>query len=284
MYYIEGYEMPKKVTIKDIAETAGVSAGTVDRVIHNRGRVSEKNRTAIQNAIEKLSYQYSFSTNLSASRNIKIGISYPLVECEFWKDISFGINKAKKLANDIGIEIIEDNTSNHSIENQLESVDRLIKDYKVNAIIITPVTDSFSSQLDTHIPKSIPYATVIDDTIGSERVFHIGPNNIALGTLMAKMIKLYINKPTINIAILSPDMNFSGTQQRISGLLNKTKLDNMNINILSINTIKEKEVDELRQTIYDTTLSIIDTHKNLDALYVTYGFGEWVCKALEKSS
>mgnify|MGYP003186547093 CR=1 FL=1 len=31
------------IRIIDIAEMAGVSVGTVDRVIHNRGRVSEEN-------------------------------------------------------------------------------------------------------------------------------------------------------------------------------------------------------------------------------------------------
>jgi len=34
----------KKITIKDIAQLAGVSIGTVDRVIHNRGEVSDKTR------------------------------------------------------------------------------------------------------------------------------------------------------------------------------------------------------------------------------------------------
>ena len=35
----------KKARIKDIATMAGVSIGTVDRVIHNRGEVAEKTKT-----------------------------------------------------------------------------------------------------------------------------------------------------------------------------------------------------------------------------------------------
>ena len=33
-----------KIRIKDIAEQAGVSVGTVDRVLHNRGEVAEENQ------------------------------------------------------------------------------------------------------------------------------------------------------------------------------------------------------------------------------------------------
>ena len=34
--------MDKEVTISDVAKAAGVGRGTVDRVLHNRGRVSEE--------------------------------------------------------------------------------------------------------------------------------------------------------------------------------------------------------------------------------------------------
>jgi len=33
----------KNITIKDVAKLEQVSTGTVDRVIHNRGKVSDKN-------------------------------------------------------------------------------------------------------------------------------------------------------------------------------------------------------------------------------------------------
>lgn len=38
-------------TIKDIARMAGVSAGTVDRVLHNRGDVSEKSKEKVQKVL-----------------------------------------------------------------------------------------------------------------------------------------------------------------------------------------------------------------------------------------
>ena len=46
------YPKDSLMTVKKIAELAGVSIGTVDRVLHNRGRVSTETRTKIQTIIE----------------------------------------------------------------------------------------------------------------------------------------------------------------------------------------------------------------------------------------
>ena len=45
------------VTIKEIAQMAGVSRGTVDRVLNNRGRVSEENARRIREIARSLGYQ-----------------------------------------------------------------------------------------------------------------------------------------------------------------------------------------------------------------------------------
>ena len=51
------------IRIVDIAKMAGVSVGTVDRVIHNRGRVSEENKKKVQ-AILLLSFLRSLTVNI----------------------------------------------------------------------------------------------------------------------------------------------------------------------------------------------------------------------------
>ena len=46
--------MNDKIRIKDIAERAGVSVGTVDRVLHNRPNVSPKAREKVEAALKEV--------------------------------------------------------------------------------------------------------------------------------------------------------------------------------------------------------------------------------------
>ena len=56
-------------TIKDIARMAGVSAGTVDRVLHNRGDVSPKSKAKVQKVLDEIHYQPNvFAIGLAAKK------------------------------------------------------------------------------------------------------------------------------------------------------------------------------------------------------------------------
>jgi LacI family transcriptional regulator len=65
---------PGKARIKDIALLAGVSIGTVDRVLHDRGEVSEKTRKKIMDLLRETHY----SPNMMA-RALKSSKSFHLV-------------------------------------------------------------------------------------------------------------------------------------------------------------------------------------------------------------
>ena len=49
--------MTEKIRIKDIAERACVSVGTVDRVLHNRPNVSPSAREKVEKALKEMNYQ-----------------------------------------------------------------------------------------------------------------------------------------------------------------------------------------------------------------------------------
>ena len=44
--------MGKTYRIKDIAEMSGVSTGTVDRILHNRGKVSEEAQKKVEKVLK----------------------------------------------------------------------------------------------------------------------------------------------------------------------------------------------------------------------------------------
>ena len=68
--------MQRKARIKDIAEMAGVSSGTVDRILHNRGNVSESARKAVEEVLKKVNYKPNIHiSGLSLKRKYKVVIT-----------------------------------------------------------------------------------------------------------------------------------------------------------------------------------------------------------------
>jgi LacI family transcriptional regulator len=89
----------RKIRIKDIAEIANVSIGTVDRVIHNRGEVSPATRERIQKLLMELDYKpHIAGRSLALKRNIHLAILMPraLKDHTFWELPQQGIQRALK--------------------------------------------------------------------------------------------------------------------------------------------------------------------------------------------
>ena len=62
-------------TIKDVAAEAGLSVGTVSRILNNRGYISPKAREKVESAMRKLKYQPNeIARSLSQSNSSMVGI------------------------------------------------------------------------------------------------------------------------------------------------------------------------------------------------------------------
>jgi LacI family transcriptional regulator len=86
----------KKIRIKDIAQLAGVSAGTVDRVLHNRGKVSEEALQKVQDTLQRIDYEPNLiARTLGSGKTYHIAVLIPDPTLdEYWNQSFAGINKA----------------------------------------------------------------------------------------------------------------------------------------------------------------------------------------------
>ncbi len=87
----------KKVRIKDIAKLAGVSVGTVDRVLHNRGRVSEEALKKVLNTLKQIDYKPNLiARTLGTSKAYYIAalIPDPTLD-DYWQQSVWGVEQAE---------------------------------------------------------------------------------------------------------------------------------------------------------------------------------------------
>lgn len=93
--------MEKIYTIKDIAELAGVSKGTVDRVLHKRGKVSEDALKKVNEVLDKIDYQPNLmARSLKKKQIYSICVLIPdSANDPYWQPCIDGINEAKKSLN-----------------------------------------------------------------------------------------------------------------------------------------------------------------------------------------
>ena len=85
------------VTIQQIAERAGVSRGTVDRALNNRGRINPEVAEMVKKTAEEMGYVHkSRKRQKNASGKKKIGIVTQLSGSSFMLEVNRGIQTGKK--------------------------------------------------------------------------------------------------------------------------------------------------------------------------------------------
>ena len=76
------------LTIKEIAELAGVSKSTVSRVLNNNGYVGEETRQRIEKVIKEQNYTPSAAAvSLSKQETNTIGVIIPEIDNAFFGEI-----------------------------------------------------------------------------------------------------------------------------------------------------------------------------------------------------
>ncbi len=159
----------KQVTINDVAKAAGVSKGTVDRVLHNRGEVSRKSRENVLKVIEELGYKPNFYASFLASPKER------LVQClipdflpgEFWSMAEKGINDAAALVSRYGVRVETVKYAQYSLESFREACCRILENPPMGVLVAPVFGDETKKFVRELAARNVPYV-FLDSKVDDE--------------------------------------------------------------------------------------------------------------------
>ena len=117
------------VTISDVAKAAGVTRGTIDRVLHERGEVSEETRAKVLKVIKELGYKTNvYASMLAKNKSHDIAVILPKYKKgEFWELAHVGIEKAREYAGRFSVNVDECTYDQYSVDSFLSECRKVIK-------------------------------------------------------------------------------------------------------------------------------------------------------------
>ncbi len=192
------------IRIKDIARFAGVSEGTVDRVIHNRREVSQETRSHVLAIIEKLDYTPNLiAKSLALKKRYKIAVFIPdgSKNNPYWEKPLIGITKAKEEIESFNGEV---NTYFFDLNNR----DSFIEEFRKiiltnpNGLIFSPMFYDTSLEVIRMCEENkIPYVFIDINIEGKNNLAYFGQDNLQSGLLAARLMH-YALPDQSNIIIL----------------------------------------------------------------------------------
>lgn len=182
--------LDKKITIKDIAKKSGISAGTVDRVLHNRGEVSEKSKEKIKAVLKELNYEPNLiASSLSARKTYKIITLIPsFQEGDYWEAVDKGIDRASAEVAKFNVEIEKryfNQFEAQSFYNEVDAFDEI----DFHGLLLSPILRDKSLALCASMKKrGIPVVFIDSQIDGAEFLAYFGQPSFQSGFIGAKFV------------------------------------------------------------------------------------------------
>jgi LacI family transcriptional regulator len=180
----------KKARIKDIATMAGVSIGTVDRVIHNRGEVAEKTRLIVQEILNRTNYSPNVMAQVLKSKkrfHLVSLLPEPSEDNSFWKKHPLGMMRAIEELNPFPVTLSQVNFNILS-EDDFQKKTTTVLDLRPDGVLLAPIFKSESIAFCSKLQKEkIPFVFIDELIENIDFLAYIGENIFQSGRVAAQL-------------------------------------------------------------------------------------------------
>lgn len=178
------------IRIIDIARMAGVSTGTVDRVLHNRGRVSEDKKAKVEKVLKEINYEPNMVARFLASKkSYKFAVIAPTYSVgDYWELVCEGINKATDELKKFNI------STEYFLFNQYDRFSfvnavNAFKEKEFDGVLIATLFGDYVVKLSKELDaKELPYIYIDSGISGQKDLSYFGGDSLGSGHIAAKLL------------------------------------------------------------------------------------------------
>lgn len=249
----------KKTTIQDLANYANVSIGTIDRVLHNRGKVSLAKRKKVEEAIEKLDFNPNLlARTLALGRQFKVCSLFPEATNvhSYWSLPKIGVDQGVEVYRDFGMELHTYEYSLFDESSFVKSADAILGK-NPSGVILAPLFEKESLEFIAKLEeRDIPYVFIDANIKNKKNLSYIGPDLEGSGFIAGKLLNSLLD-PSDDILIVNMVKGFENSAHTAlveNGFRNYFKehgsRTKRSVNSITIPSTAETEVNRELTTYY----------------------------------
>ncbi|MDR1882457.1 MAG: substrate-binding domain-containing protein [Prevotella sp.] len=178
------------IRIVDIAKLADVSTGTVDRVLHNRGRVSEEKRAKVEAILKEINYEPNLVARFLASkRSYKFAVVAPAYsEGDYWELVCDGINRAGNEMKKFNISVEYFHFNQYDRFSFLKAAAQF-KEKEFDGVLLATLFGELVIKLSKELDaKGMPYIYIDSDIPKQKDLAYFGGDSLGSGNIAAKLL------------------------------------------------------------------------------------------------
>lgn len=265
------------VTLAEIAALAGVSRGTVDRALNDRGRVDPKVAARVRRIAAERGYRPNRAGRMlaRAKNPIRIGVIVQSVETMFMHTVFEEIERASAHFTTTGAEVLVRPLEGVDAQQQLDVIDELLE-AGVQGIALSPAEDERIRARIQELSGRMPVVTFNSDLPDSGRLCYVGVDNFACGRMSAGLMDLLLAGHGEVLLVAGQENNWSH-QQRVDGFQTEAAA-----NFLGLSLLPPQTCGDDQQLAHDIVCRAVQEHPSLRGVYVSVNGQLGACDALRE--
>lgn len=270
--------MARRPTIHDVANVAGVSTATVDRVLNGRQKVREETAKRVFGAAQKIGYH---GVGLIAQRMradlpyIRYGVVLHKQHQDFYVNFRQELERAVLALTGVRAELKLRFSPSQNPADFIAEMEALAQE--VDVLAATAITDNaISEKVEELQARGIPCFAILNDFAPGLRQSYLGLNNLKAGRIAASIIAMTVPKSG-KLAVFVGGYRWYGHALRETGF--RSYLREKAHHLQTLETLVNLET---RQLTYETTLDMVHRHPDLRGIYCAGGGMEGAIAAMRE--